>query len=193
MNKNKARKFILAGSVILTAELAVCAEEGKNLIENPGFEVTAPYTVPEKLKDLFIASESPEKWGPNPNNPSKLTVISDAEASHGGSNYIKIEQLDNKRNSAICYGLKFKVNSGEKYSLSVWVKGDGQLISMCYAYAKDRSIPSIGGDGFRKISSQEWKEQKIEFTIPSGVESVCPAFHMQGTVNLDDAKFCKVD
>lgn len=193
MRAARAGKLILASSVILAAGFTFGAEDAKSLIENSSFEKTKPYTVPEKVKDLFVVPEIPEKWQPNSNNPSKITVISDAETSHGGSNYIRIEQIDSKRNSAFYYVAKIKVNATEKYSLSVWAKGEGQLILMCYAFNKDASIPGIGGDSFRKISSKEWQEQKIEFTVPAGVDCVSPAFHTQGSVDLDDAKFYKID
>ncbi|MFA6175540.1 MAG: carbohydrate binding domain-containing protein [Phycisphaerae bacterium] len=195
MRKKNNKWSSLACCFVLATGYAAAANEAENLVENPGFEVVHPYTVPEKLKDLFVASEIPDNWGPNPNNPTKLVIVSDAEASHGGSNSVKIEPIDSesKATSALAYSTRFKVLAGDKYSLSVWAKGEGKLILMCYAFEpQDVAIPAIGGDRYRAISSTEWAEQKIEFTIPEGVESVAPAFHIQGIVTLDDVTFQRV-
>ncbi|MFA6176722.1 MAG: hypothetical protein WC765_09110 [Phycisphaerae bacterium] len=186
---------LLACCFVLAAGHAVATEAVENLVENPGFEVTHAYAVPEKLKDLFVASEIPDNWGPNPANPTKLSIVSDAEASHGGSNSVQIEPIDSesKATSALSYASRFKVLTGDKYCLSVWAKGDGKLILMCYAYGpQDVAIPAIGGDRYRVISSTDWEEQKLEVTIPEGVESVAPAFHIQGIVNLDDVTFYRM-
>ena len=190
MNKNRMKKLVSVGLTVWGIMFAVSAEEPKNITENSGFEQIKPYTVPEKLKEFIVASEIPVKWGVNSYSPSKLSIIADAETSHGGSNYIRIEQLDKNKSGAFCYGTRIPVNAGEKYSLSVWAKGEGTLMLRCYAYSKVAALKSPSSN-FIKISP-EWKEYKIEIVIPAGAVKISPAFHIQGIVNLDDVKFCRI-
>ncbi len=80
-----------------------------------------------------------------------------------------------------------KVSPGEKYSASIWAKGKGTMAILAYMYTPHRAFKLSRGSKRMEVSSEKWKEHKFEFTVPEGINYFTLAFHINGTVDLDDA------
>jgi len=188
------KNLMLVGLVVSLLMLGqiLGAEESQNLFKNPGFEEVKPFTVPEKWQDKVEATEIPKGWGINFGYPGKLTVIYDAITSHGGSKYIRLSREEKGKSIAFTEAGRWgaaarKANPGEKYSVSVWAKGKGTMAILAYMYTPRRAFKFSRGSKRMEISSEEWKEYRFEFTVPEGISYFTPAFHINGTVDLDDA------
>ncbi len=195
MKKTGKRTGKILGLVVwglLVSAQVVHGEEAKNLLTNPGFEEIKPFTVPEKWQGKIEATEMPKGWGINFGFPGKLTVIYDAIASHGGSKYIRLSREEKGKSIAFTEAGRWgaaarKANPGEKYSVSIWAKGKGTMAILAYMYTPHRAFKFSRASKRMEVSSEKWKEYKFEFTVPEGMGYFTPAFHINGTVDLDDA------
>ena len=200
MNRNLTGLGLLISVCLLTVGTAVGTEVAQNLLENGGFEEIEPLVIPEPaFKDALPGTDEIPAggwWIYYAGYPGKLTVIYDVEASHGGSKYVKLEQT---RTVEMAFmgrrmGNKIMVAPGDRYSFSVWAKGEGQIAMIAYLYAHSAFKGSIGfTDGWQDISSEEWKEYKAELVISGEAEKIVPGFHIKGEVDLDDASFFLIE
>ena len=185
-------------------------EEPKNLIDNPGFEESEPFTVPGEWKEkkkLVEATELPKEVSINQiyPDPGKVSVVYAPETSHGGMKYINIEGYI----GLMCGGNTRKCNPGEKYVFSVWAKGKGKLLLYFYLFNQRMYQPQApkGNPCMSQafdLSGDQWQECKWEVTIPEAkdagkvdenaditsgiVRHFAVAYHIEnGTVDLDDA------
>jgi len=186
----RENRTIVVGCGILLMALQGFGQEPEELIENGGFEGIVPYVVNEIHKEVFRdVKEIPKGWTMNVAYPGKLTVIYDAETAHGGSKFIRLEQ--SMPPGVGFYHLDRKaVLPGEKYSISIWVKGKGQFILRAYSYDDKVSLGTIG-DRIVDVASEEWVKYTTSFTISESVKYICPAFHATGIVDIDDTSFTK--
>lgn len=174
----------------------IIAEESKgtgapeNLLNNSDFEEVVRYVIPEPAfqDSLPGVTEIPKGYGINyAAYPGKLTVIHDAETSHSGEKYIRLEKESPAEIGFMCHSHagRLRVNAGEKYLGSCWAKGKGKMHILAYAYSEiGGSRPTL--DSGDMEMSTEWKEYKWEFTIPEGTAGIIFAFHAKGAVDIDD-------
>lgn len=180
-------------SLLIVGQI-VRAEEPQNLLKNTGFEKIVPLVISSpKYKDALPGvDEIPKGWMIDYSAfPGMLTVMYDAETSHGGSKYIRLENKDTKP-VALLYEKRVKVEPGKKYSFSVWAKGKGEIQMFLYTFDRKRRSKYLGGipSQWMEISSEDWKEYKFELIINNeDVGTITPRFHIKGTVDLDDASF----
>ena len=179
--------------IVFSCLVAVTASgENKNLLKNPGFEEIAPFVVSDKYKEKVEATEMPKEWSMSFTYFGKLVVICDPETSHGGINYIKLKK-EGKTYVVLIEAGKYspahprKCRTGEKYSASIWAKGEGKLWILAYMYQEHRGFKFSRGSSSLEISSNEWKEYKVEFTIPEQITGFILSWHVNGTIDIDDA------
>lgn len=157
----------------------------QNILQNPDFEKISTPEIKERLKQFFKVTECPDIWGVNPSAPAIFTVIADAETSHSGSIYLRVEQLTQANSS--CTQWWVPVKAEQRYRQAIWAKGKGKIILMSIPYTKKRNIlPHLGMSSFVEVASDEWKEYSVEFTTVPETDTVIVSFHMQGVVDLDD-------
>ena len=171
--------------------LAAFSLAAQNLLKNPDFEEIATAKLSVKLKQYLEAEEVPAGWTVRPpGNPSRFTVVTDAETSKKGSCYLRVEQLNPAKNSSCCQWW-IPVQTGKKYRLSVWAKGKGNI--MLHVVAYDKKKKSLGAFSTKKLvpvpSETEWNENVLELTFPEKTSEAVVSFLMNGTVDLDDAFF----
>ncbi|MBE6404433.1 MAG: hypothetical protein E7040_00250 [Lentisphaerae bacterium] len=174
-------------SLALTAAAALSAQ---NVLLNPDFEEIVPAKFTAKLKKYIDADEVPKGWSFNPpSNPSKFTMVTDAETSQNGSCYLRVEQKDPKKNSS-CSQWWRPVKGGQTYRFTVWAKGNGNLLLQVIAY--DRKINVLGSfvnnRKMEKVSSaEEWKKYEYTFKMPEKTSKVVVHIKMNGVIDLDNA------
>ncbi|GEM_PF-2774324 len=180
---------------LMTYHVVTAAETKKvggpeNLLKNSDFEEVVKYVIsePEFKDSLPGVTEIPKGYGINyASYPGKLTVIYDAETSHSGDKYIRLEQEAAAGIGFMCHthSTRHIVKPGEKYSVSCWAKGTGKMHILAYAYTDvGGSFPTLDGGEIEVFP--EWKEYKWEFTVKEGMAGFILAFHATGVVDLDD-------
>ena len=171
----------------LTAGVSLFSQ---NILRNPDFEEIVPAKLTAKLKKYLDCEEMPKGWSFNPpSNPSKFTMMTDAETSQSGSCYLRVEQKDPKLNSS-CSQWWIPVKGGMKYRFTVWAKGKGNLLQQVIAYKKKKSVAGsyINSKKFLPVTSEtEWKKYEYEFFMPADAVEVVVHLKMNGVIDLDNA------
>lgn len=178
------KKFFI--SLALTAAAALSAQ---NVLLNPDFEEIIPAKLTEKLKKYIEADEIPKGWSVNPANPSKFTMVTDAETSQNGSCYLRVEQKDPKKNSS-CSQWWRPVKGGQTYRFTVWAKGKGSILQQVIAYDRKKGVVGsfINSKKMTPVTSEtEWKKFEYEFMMPVNTFEVVVNIKMNGVVDLDNA------
>lgn len=173
-------------SLALTAAAALSAQ---NVLLNPDFEEIIPAKLTEKLKKYIEADEIPKGWSVNPSNPSKFTMVTDAETSQNGSCYLRVEQKDPKKNCS-CSQWWRPVKGGQTYRFTVWAKGNGNLLQQVIAYDKKNNVLGVfvNNRKMEKVSSAEdWKKFEYTFAMPANAVKVVVHIKMNGVIDLDNA------
>lgn len=169
---------------------AVFSLSAQNVLRNPDFEEFDPAKLTAKLKKYMDADEMPRFWSFNPpGNPSKFTMMLDAETSHNGSCYLRVEQKDPKKNSS-CSQWWLPVKGGMKYRFTIWAKGKGKLLQQVVAYKKRRSVAGSFINNRKMVpvtSETEWKKYEFEFAMPKDAVEVVMHIKMNGVIDLDNA------
>lgn len=177
---------------LLTCTTVVAAFCGENILKNPDFEIISTPNINERQKKIFEATEVPDNWGVNPAYPTKFTVITDAETSHSGSYYLRVEQLT-KANSS-CTQWWVPVKAKKTYRQSIWAKGKGKIILTAIPYtAKRIMLLRKGMPALVEVASDNWKEYAVEFTTDAETEFLIVSYHMQGVIDLDDPALVPIE
>ena len=182
-------------AIALFCCLAAFSLAAQNLLKNPDFEDIQTAKLKERLKQYLMAEEIPTGWTVRPpGNPSKFTVVTDGETSKKGSCYLRVEQLDPKKDCS-CSQWWLPVKGGRKYKFSVWTKGRGSIMLHVVAYDKKKNVlGSFHPKAKSPIPSEtEWNLNEFEFVMPESAVEVVASYLMRGTVDLDDAFFGPVE
>jgi len=195
----------LAALCVLAPGAEAGAQAAENLLRNPGFEETAPFSHAK-----LVATELPSEWFFNPLGEGKLTVVYDPVASHGGLKFVRVEPT---KGVVPMTTARLKTDPGAKHLFSIWAKGQGKLGLSVYCYNQRSAFipPHLIGETSRswEIDSDTWQKHEWVFTAPTeanpegidehDLESIVVR-RMQPTVNvsagridLDDASLYRLD
>jgi len=154
----------------------------ENLLKNPGFE-----TLDEEGFPMY--------WGRNPAYNGEWTPITDALFAYRGSVCLKMAKGAPAGHVGLAQG-RFRIGAVRKLNVSVWAKGKGKLIVLCYLYSNKQVFLSSVGAQPLKVKSDKWRKYQAHISIP--VQAGKPprevtifslAFHVEGgPVYLDDAE-----
>lgn len=183
------KKIVLAVACGITA-LSLSAQ---NLLKNPDFEEIVPAKLSNAIKKYLDAEEIPKGWSFNPpGNPSKFTVMTDAETSQKGSCYLRVEQKDPKLASS-CTQWWLPVQGGKKHKLSVFAKGKGTILLQVIAYTGKKQIIKSFTSGKMQPVGADWKEYSFTVELPANAKLANIHFKMNGVVDLDNAAYVVVE
>ncbi|HIE51418.1 MAG TPA: hypothetical protein EYP85_06630 [Armatimonadetes bacterium] len=176
---SKGRKVLLS-ALTFFALGSVSTGAAANLLKNPGFE------------QMNEEGSFPRYWGMNPAYKGECTVERDAALAHRGSIYLKMAKPAAGQ-VAIAQG-RFSVGAVREVFVSVWTKGRGKLLVLCYLYGRGKFLQSVGSKAM-EVNSKGWKKHLVHLTIPDTaghppekVTKFALALHIEGgPVWLDDA------
>ena len=145
--------------VFLPAPARGAAQETEFLL-NPGFERVSD---PDSL---------PDGWGCESNG--MVTVMADAETSHRGSYYLKIDTTGGRapcRIDAYCradlgqnQSSRAPVEPGQKYAISFWAKGKGKVRIGVFEYDNRRWLaPTINLEEI-VVHGETWQAYELIYT-----------------------------
>lgn len=183
------KKIVLAVACGITA-ISLSAQ---NLLKNPDFEEIIPAKLSNAIKKYLDAEEIPKGWSFNPpGNPSKFTIMTDAETSQKGSCYLRVEQKDPKLASS-CTQWWLPVQGGKKHKLSVFAKGKGTILLQVIAYTGKKQIIKSFASGKMQPVGADWKEYSFTAELPANAKLANIHFKMNGVVDLDNAAYIVVE
>jgi glycosyl hydrolase family 129/carbohydrate binding protein with CBM4/9 domain len=161
----------LALAWVLVAVLGSRAMAAENLIGNGDFEAGL------------------EGWSDPWARDREIRVSLDRETRHGGDQALRIEHAG-QRDWSVAHRAERKVQPGELYELSGWVRGQGEgdVALSVTLYGPERKVISWSW-GMRKTpAAKDWVQLHSRFTIPAGVISMVPRLtgEKRATVWVDD-------
>ena len=131
-----------------------------------------------------------EGWDPLwARDPSAVHAFLDADQRHGGAQSLRIEHTG-ERDWSLANSLVLKVQTGEIYELTAWVRVQGAGTTTLGVVSRDAAGKTINWEcgAVTTNATKEWTFLRSRFVITLGVATICPRLIGDGpaTVWCDD-------
>ncbi len=149
------------------------AATGQSLLRNGNFE------------------KGTEGWEPIwAREPSAVRAVLDTAERHGGAQSLRIEHTGEK-DWSLANSLNLKVQPGEIYELTAWVRLDGKGSAILGTVTRDAGGKVINWTfgAVSTLDTQGWRFQRSRFVIPPGVATICPRLIGNGQATVWCADF----
>jgi len=147
----------------------------ENLIPNGGAEASA---------DRVHADEW-RIWNADGKYAGEMKFMQNAPGAHGGKNYLRITNPDERTPAHIAVTCKRRRIAG-RYRLSFWARGAGRIRPLIYSNTRKANLPTFAEDNTWHTLGADWKEYSLAWEPADGVIRVSIAFLITGQVDLDD-------